>query len=68
MHGRVTQLELRDDVGTDPSRGGCGEGEQRNFGMAPSQPGELTILGSKVMPPFRYAVRLIDDERIDADA
>jgi hypothetical protein len=67
MHGRIAELELRDDVGTHARRGGRGEGEQRDFGMAPSQPGELTVLGSKIMPPFRYAVRLVDDEGVDAD-
>ena len=68
MDGRIAQRELRDDVVAHTSRGGGGEGEHRDLGMAPSQPGELTVFRSKVMSPFRYAVRLIDDERVDADA
>ena len=62
----LAQRQLRDDVGANPRSRRRREREDRNLGVPTPQRRELPVIRPEIMPPFRDAMRLVDDERIDA--
>jgi len=66
VHGRIAQTELSDDVRPDARRCRGGEGEHGNLRMPLPQGGQLAVLRAEIVAPFGNAVRLVDDERVDA--
>ncbi len=61
--GGAVQAEALADVPARLRIGGGGQGEERHRRKELAQAAELEILGAKIVPPLRDAVRLVDGEQ-----
>ena len=55
--------ELRQDVGSRPRVGGCGQREPRHVGIVVEQRAELAIIGPEIVAPFADAMRFVDGDQ-----
>ena len=62
------ESKVFNDVSADALRGRSGECHYRHFGKDVAELRDLAKLRPKIVPPFRYAMRLVDRERRDVPA
>ena len=58
-HARTAKPEASDDLGARLRVGGCSERDARDLRIALVQQRQLQILGAKIVPPLRHAVRFV---------
>ena len=62
---RIAQLQLMKNVVTHSPGGAGGKGRDGTIRKVRSQPAQLPVFGTKLMPPFGDAMRFIDGEESD---
>ena len=61
-HLRGTQLQLVEDIASDPLGGRRRQRHDRSLGKVFSKLQQLAVLGPEVVPPLRYAVGFVDGD------
>ncbi len=64
-HRRLPQAQVGDDIRPDPVGRRGGERHHRHLGQGLAQARELAVLRPEVVPPFGYAMGLVDGQGAD---